>query len=173
MVVRLCDVLLTFEERTMKLMTLMAFTFALIATAPVSAQQHGNGQSRRVPALIVMIDSIQQPDAPYVIMRRPGNTTADLIVLRVDADANQLSEAVRGLLTARVADGDVPQVAATFRVRPHQVTRAATRPALPWAARVVNDLRRAPVREISGVGRARSVQIWLPRQGNGRAKHPT
>lgn len=157
----------------MKLNLAALCAFVLITCSPTAAQHREPRGRERVPALVVLVDSIRELDAPYVIMRRPGSTPADLIVLRADADASQLSDAVRGLLTARLANGDVPPSAATFRVRPHQRGGAAAQPALPWAPRVINDVRRAPVREISGIGRVRAVQIWLPRQGTGRAKPRT
>lgn len=152
----------------MKLRTLLiAFVLGVNASTP-AAQQPGKSQPRRVAATVVLVDSVAQPDAPFVIVRRPGATPADLILVRSSVNATQLSDAVRGLLTARQANGDFPVAAATFRVRPHQRAGATARPAFPWAPRVLNDLRRAEVREISGIGRVRAVQIWLPRQGNGR-----
>ena len=152
----------------MSFKTLLICSLALgtMASAP-AAQQPANRQPRRVSATVVLVDSLTQPDAPFVIVRRPGSTPADLILLRSGADAAQLSEAVRGLLTARQANGDFAPTAAIFRVRPHQRAGAIARPAFPWAPRVLNDLRRAEPREISGVGRVRAVQIWLPRQGTG------
>lgn len=134
-----------------------------------TAQQSLTHRPQRVPVTIVMVDSINQRDASYVILRRPGGVPADVILLRSGASVNQLSEAIRGLLTARYANGDVAPTAATFRVRPRMRAGADARPALPWAARVLNDLRRAELRELSGFGRVRAVEIWLPRQGNGRA----
>lgn len=158
----------------MKLGFLLLCAAALGAGAPATtAQQPGKGQPRRVAATVVMVDSIAQPDAPFVIVRRPGATPADLILVRSGADAAQLSDAVRGLLTARQANGDVAPAAATFRVRPHRGAGAATRRPFPWAPRVLNDLRRAEPREISGVGLVRAVEIWLPRQGHGRARPHT
>lgn len=49
---------------------------------------------------------------------------------------------------------------ALFRRSP---ATAAARPrrVLPWAARVLDDLREAPPRHVPGVGRVKAVQIWL------------
>lgn len=147
---------------------------ALLWLAPTvgGAQQPGERRSQRVPATIILIDSLTQPGASFVIMRRPGSTPADVVLLRSDADAAQLSDAIRGLLTARHANGDVAPSAATFRVRPHSGRGASPRNAFPWTPRVLNDLRRAEPRPVSGFGVVRSIQIWLPRQGAGRAKPP-
>jgi hypothetical protein len=154
----------------MKLRTFLLVIVALGGTAPdTAAQQPRRGATRRVAATIVLVDSITQPDAPFVVVRRPGSTPADLILIRTGVDAAGLSDAIRGLLNARRANGDFAGFAATFRVRPQQ-RGVSARPAFPWAARVLNDLHRAEPREISGMGRLRAVQIWLPRQGTGRAR---
>jgi hypothetical protein len=154
----------------MKLATFILCLVALGSSAPATiAQQPGAGQPRRVAATIVLLDSIAKPGAPFVVVRRPGATPADLILVRSEIGAAELSDAIRGLLTARQANGDFPDAAATFRVRPQSRTAAVARPAFPWAQRVLNDLRRAAPREIHGVGRVRAVEIWLPRQGRGQA----
>jgi len=162
------DLLLTLTGTlTMKLPALFLCLIALGADAS-AAQQPRQGQLRRVAATVVLVDSIVQPDAPFVIVRRPGSTPTDLILVRAGVDAVGLSDAIRGLLTARLANGDFARTAATFRIRPQRRAGESARPAFPWAPRVLNDLTRAERREISGVGRVRAVQIWLPRQGNGR-----
>ncbi len=158
------DLLTTNHDNPMKLILLLLSLLALgPGTRAATAQQ-----PRRVAATVVLLDSITQPGAPFVLVRRPGAVPADLILVHSAIGAAQLSDAIRGLLTARQAGGDFPRAAATFRVRPQQRT-AAARPAYPWAQRVLNDLRRSEPREIPGVGRVRAVEIWLPRQGNGRA----
>jgi hypothetical protein len=140
-----------------------------LALTTAAAQQSATRRPQRVPATIVLTDFINQRDASWVIVRRPGGVPADVILLRSGASVDELSEAIRGLMTARYANGDVAPAAATFRVRPRTRAGADARPALPWAPRVLNDLRRAQLREVSGFGRVRAVEIWLPRQGNGRA----
>jgi hypothetical protein len=146
-------------------MKLILLLLSLLALGPGTRAATAQ-QPRRVAATVVLLDSIAQPGAPFVLVRRPGAAPADLILVRSGVGAAQLSDAIRGLLTARKAGGDFPSAAATFRVRPRT---AAARPAYPWAQRVLNDLRRSEPREIPGVGRVRAVEIWLPRQGNGRA----
>ena len=151
----------------------LCLTLLSVGTPPMTAPQPRGGQPNRVGATVVLVDSIGQRNAAFVIVRRPGASPADLVLVRSDVDAVQLSDAVRGLLTARQADGDFASTAATFRVRPQQRAGAGARPVFPWAPRVLNDLRRAAPREISGIGRVRAVEIWLPRQGAGRSRTRT
>jgi len=163
------DLLTLTDNDPMKLILLLLSILALGPGArAVTAQQPGGTQPRRVAATVVLLDSVGRPGAPFVLVRRPGAAPADLILVHSAIGAAQLSDAIRGLLTARQANGDFPQAAATFRVRPQQRT-AGARPAFPWAQRVLSDLRRSQPREIPGVGRVRAVEIWLPRQGSGRA----
>ena len=137
---------------------------------PAQSQQHAASSAppRRVPATIVLTDSIAQRGAEFVIVRRVGVAPHDLIVLRTGASAAHLSEAVRALIVARQAGGDRAKAPATMRVRPQesrsQRQRAAARPVLPWAPRVIADLRTAERRTIVGVGTVPAVQIWLPPQ---------
>lgn len=50
------------------------------------------------------------------------------------------------------------------RVEPHQGPRGQALRALPWAQRVVRDLKAAEIREIRSLGEVQAVDIWLPRQ---------
>lgn len=157
----------------MKLHTLLiSFVALVLGLATTSTAQQPDGRRpTRVAATIVMSDSLAQLDAPFVITRQPGATPTDLIVVRSDVDPQELSDAIRGLLSARQASGDFPLAAGTFRVRPQQPRKGAgQRPALPWAARVLRDLRRAEKRQIRGVGQARAIEIWLPRQRSGNPR---
>jgi hypothetical protein len=169
---RLRDFLLMLNQGKRMKLTILFLCATLLGagTPPTTAQQPGGGRPSRVGATVVLVDSVHQRNAAFVIVRRPGASPADLILVRSDVDAAQLSDAIRGLLTARQADGDVASTAATFRVRPQQRAGTGARPVFPWAPRVLNDLRRAAPREISGVGRVRAVEIWLPRQGTGRTR---
>jgi hypothetical protein len=66
-------------------------TVALLLAAPELPAQHG--PPKRVPATIVIADQTVQAE-PAVIHRRVLGAT-DVIVLRSDATADQLSDAVR------------------------------------------------------------------------------
>jgi hypothetical protein len=137
------------------------------ASAAAQARQTP-GAPTRVPVTIAIVERLPVPDAPFVVLRRPSAAQRDVILLPSDADASLLSEAVRMLLVARQAGGDTPASAATLRVRP-QRGRTTRRPVLPWAQRVLSDLRRADARPVEGVGAVPAVEIWLPRQ-SGRAR---
>jgi len=121
------------------------------------------GSASRVPAAVVFVDSLPHQGAPFVIVRRVDASPGDVILLRTGATAEHLSDAVRALMMARQVSGDSATTARTMRVRPHQGA-AQNRPVLPWAPRVLADVARAQVQNIPGVGRGRSVTIWLPRQ---------
>ncbi len=121
------------------------------------------GSTGRVPAAIVLVDSLPQQGAPFVIVRRVDVSPGDVILLRTGATAEHLSDAVRALMMARQVSGDSATTAGTIRLRPRQGV-AQNRPTLPWAPRVLADVVRAQVQNIPGVGRGRSVTIWLPRQ---------
>ncbi len=142
--------------------------FALLAsTAALSAQERRDSQSRRVPATVVIVDSLPQRGAPFMIVRRPEASPADVIMLLPGADPVALSNAIRALLTARQAGGDFPSSAATLRVRPQLRGGTVSQPPFPWAPRVVEDLRRAETREVDGIGYVRAIVIWLPPQDRG------
>jgi hypothetical protein len=148
-------------------------TASLLAVLTLCAGRLEAQQSRpqRVPVTVVLVDRLAHPDVPFVMQRRPDLRPQDVIVLRSDATPDQLSDAVRGLLTARQAGGDSAAAPAAMRIRPNTPAltganrAAASRPTLPWAPRVLADLRRAEYREVPGIGHVRAVEIWLPRQG--------
>lgn len=141
--------------------TIVALTACWIAmwacVDGVSAQH-----SRRVPVTVALVDRMPVPDAHIVILRRPGMTPQDVILLpRIGASPRMLSHAVRAMILARQNGGDVPATGQTMRVR----LRDNTTPGIiPWTTRVINDLRRAEPLPISGVGTVSAVQIWLPPQ---------
>jgi len=140
---------------------LAAAALLFCAAGGASAQQ---AAPTRVPVTIALSDQAMPPGAPFMIQRRPYQTPRDVIVLRSDATADQLSDAVRSLLTIRQAGGDMPTAPATMRMRPRDTRVAASRRAYPWVQRVLGDVQRAAYRDVPGVGRVRAVEIWLPRQ---------
>jgi len=145
------------------LLAFIALTWAPSITAQGQTPQQRRSQPGRVPVTIALVDSIAQPNAPFVIVRRADVAPNDVILLRTGADAQHLSEAINALLVARQASGDRPATTGTFRVRPRQNVRTARR-GLPWAPRVLADLRRATRQTIPGLGTYPAVVIWLPRQ---------
>jgi hypothetical protein len=140
-------------------------TALTIFPAPGAAQApRAPGAPTRVPVTIAVVERLPVPDAPFVVLRRTNVTPRDVILLPAGADAALLSEAVQMLLIARQAGGDTAAAAATLRVRPQRGRTASQRPVLPWAQRVLADLRRAAARPVEGVGQVPAVEIWLPPQ---------
>lgn len=86
-----------------------------------------------------------------------------------------LSRAIMDLAVIRAESGDTVRKgvtpSATMRVRPSQDTPPHAPRELPWAQRVLDDLRGARRRDIPGVGTFPAVEIWLPPQ-RGRPAHP-
>jgi hypothetical protein len=134
----------------------------VVVTGQLSAQA-APGTPRapsRVPVTIALVERLPYPDAPFIILRQSAGS--DYILLPPDADAALLTDAVHALLLARQRSGDRAPADAILRVRAPDGVRGA-RP-LPWAARVLADLRNAPRSLVPGVGEAPTLQIWLPRQ---------
>lgn len=129
-------------------------------SSPAAAQ--GEASSQRIRATIAMAADFPYTREAFVIRRQAGNNPTDVILVREDITAAQLSDAIRALITVRHVGGDVPTASATMSLRRTQA-RNAERKTLPWVGRVLADLRRAAPAEVRGVGRARSVEIWLPR----------
>jgi hypothetical protein len=147
---------------------------ALVALAPVvlvGQDADGNRSGRhaptRVPLTIALVQVLPHRSAPFEIQRRTSGEVRDVVLLPETATAEQLSDAIRGVLTARLVDGDTATHARTVRVRPRSAG-AAQHPPFPWTHRVLADLRRAPLRTVAGVGTVRAVKIWLPRQARAR-----
>lgn len=156
----------------------MSASIALLAASPLAAQQtKQQGRSARVPATIVLADSFPYPGTNAVIIRRRGDATdrarPDIIVLRGStATTQELSDAIVNLLSVRGGLGDTASSSRILRVHPHPgVSEAKPKAVLPWAQRVLADLRIAPERQIAGVGRVRAVDIWLtPQRGRHTAQ---
>ncbi|MBA3579031.1 MAG: hypothetical protein H0W42_03500 [Gemmatimonadaceae bacterium] len=121
--------------------------------------------------MTVVLSESRVAGSRFVVQRNPRAARRDVVVLAPDASADEFADAVRTLLTVRQREGDVPASKQTLRIRPNQAS-TRQRPAYPWAARVLADLRRSDRVEIEGVGRARAIQIWLPSQARkvGRKK---
>lgn len=136
-----------------------ALVLVLIAHEHPYAQ---NGAPTRVPAMIVLSDQNAARE-PFVIQRR-GIGALDVIVLRSDATADQLSDAVRVLVTIRKLTQDTAVAPAMLRFRRQQATAHAM---IPWVGRVYADVHAAAFRDVPGFGQVRGVQIWLPAQRRG------
>lgn len=141
----------------------LAVLLLVLICGPVGAQSRPQGESRqvlpRVPVVVVLVERLHEPGQRYVVDRRPGRDGGDLIRLIRGATAGDLSEAVTVLAIARAHAGDSAEIATTLRRRANGGRVAG---ALPWAHRVVRDLHSAAPKQVTGVGTARSVTIWLP-----------
>ncbi|MEW5929860.1 MAG: hypothetical protein AB1941_20600 [Gemmatimonadota bacterium] len=143
---------------------LLLVAVATAAAHPVAAQ---DGRPARVPVTVALAEGSTLGDAPFRVLRRADTSPHDVILLAPDADAAALSEAVGQLLTIRRVQGNVPAVTGAMRVRRPGSGRGPRM--LPWAPRVLQDLRRADTRPLAGVGTVRSVQVWLPPTSRGRS----
>lgn len=143
---------------------LLLFVAALLPLSASSAATQFMRSVPRTPALVALSPDLRGAEAPFRLVRLGGNSPRDVILLAPDADASVLTQAVEALMVVRRQSGDdAARVSATFRARrPQQRPRV-----LPWAARVLQDVRSAAPREVPGVGRVRAVQIWLPAQRGG------
>jgi hypothetical protein len=146
-----------------RILGVLAAALTLLPATGAGQAAQWAGAPRRVPVTVATVERLPVPGAPFVVVRRASAAPRDVILLPAGADARLLSEAVQTLLVARQAGGDTASAAATLRVRP-QRGRSSERPVLPWAQRVLNDLRRAAARPVDGVGTVPAVEIWLPPQ---------
>lgn len=144
----------------------VATAAACLAHCPESsqlvAQEAAVASRARTPVLIVLVDQLPHGSEPFEILRRAEIIPHDVVLLRSDAGAAELTAAVRTLMLARQQGGDDPERSVVLRMR----RSAASPPArtLPWAQRVLTDLRRAEPIDVRGVGMRRAVEIWLPSQ---------
>lgn len=146
-----------------RILGVLAAALTLLPATGAGQTPQPHGKPSRVPVTVVIVERLPVTGAPFVVLRRADATPRDVILLPAGADAKLLSEAVQMLLIARQAGGDTAAAPATLRVRP-QRGRISQRPVLPWAQRVLNDLRRAEPRRVEGVGSVPAVEIWLPAQ---------
>ena len=148
---------------------LLILVLAAVASAPAAFPRmdaaHAQTASRaRVPAWVAISPELDAT-APFRLARFAGSAPHDVILLARHADATTLTQAVEALLAARRAGGNIPVSDSLLRVR--QQARDAR--VLPWAGRVLADVRAAEPRQLPGVGRMRAVRIWLPMQQQGGA----
>lgn len=155
------------REQPMRQIALFVIQLLLlpVISAESTLQAQHSTRPTRVPVTVVLVEKTPHDDAPAVILRRAGMTPQDVVLLRADAaDGKQLSSVVLGLISARSVGGDTASASEMLRVRPQPLPPGQVRKELPWAQRVVNDLRRAERRIVPGVGEVQAVEIWLPPQ---------
>ncbi|CAN5862099.1 hypothetical protein BH23GEM3_BH23GEM3_25990 [soil metagenome] len=142
-----------------------------VSTARLAAQQNASPAApTRVAVTVALVDDLPYGGGASAIVRRAegaftDDSRHDVIVLGSrGASARELSSAVMDLLAIRGQQGDTASANAVMRVRPRAGSQGEARRVLPWAQRVVNDVRRAEPRLIEGLGEVRAVDIWLPPQ---------
>lgn len=117
----------------------------------------------RVPALVAIADSTPGGAEGFLIVRIAGSAPLDVILLGPDADPVVLTRAVEALLAARRQTGNLAASSSLLRSSgsSNRPSPGGTR-AVRWGQRVLSDARAARYHAIPGVGRVRSVRIWLP-----------
>jgi len=158
------------------LFLIVLLALAITGEGKALAAQQGNGvqQSTRVPVTVALLDRMPLLGSATVIQRRMNSEPQDFILLQADsANSIRLSAAVQDLLTIRRVQGDQTPADFITRVRMAEGAPGLTRRELPWAQRVINDVRRTDPQEIAGLGTVRAVKIWLPRQDNSVKTSPS
>lgn len=149
---------------------IIAIVLAIVPHMVSGQQVNRHRMKERVPLTIALVRELPHAGAPYEIHRRTSGAARDVLLLPRTATAEELSDALRSALTARLVTGDTASEAAVLLVRPRG-RNAAIRAAFPWADRVLKDLHGAHQRMVPGVGMVQAVVIWLPAQrGRGRPR---
>ncbi|HZG44090.1 MAG TPA: hypothetical protein VEY93_14175 [Longimicrobium sp.] len=115
----------------------------------------------RIPALLVIVDTLSTINPRYRILRTSGDPVSDAILLPRNADPEMVTEAILALQMIRQRAPGVGTAPAELRMRTVSEAHPMRR-VLPWAGRIIGDLRRAPYGDMAPLGRVRSIQIWLP-----------
>jgi hypothetical protein len=144
----------------MNKLILLLIALATVTAGRVGAQTADASPRARVPVWVAIAQDLQETEG-YRILRFAGNGAGDVILLQPNADAVTFTRAVDALMAIRTRAGDTPQADAAMRVRTSQ---HRPRGPLPWANRVLRDLRVAELRQVPRVGMRRAVRIWLPAQ---------
>ncbi len=150
---------------TLQLLTAVLLSVLLLPSADALLHsQQAPTRPSRVPVTLAMVDRTLTGGESYRILRRVDQSPHDLLLLRSDADVAALSGAIENLLLIRAQTGDTARVSGTMRIR--RTAGGPERPSrvLPWAGRVLNDLRRAQPRPVVGIGIVPTVEVWLPPQ---------
>jgi hypothetical protein len=147
---------------------------ALFAGTTARAQAEQSAASAlRSPVLLALVDTLPDTQPRFRIIRMAGASAQDVVLLPVDASPELLTDALEALrmVWAATATGGRGTPEGVFR-RAHGKTEGGPQRVIPWAGRVMSDLRQARERHVPGVGRVRAVRIWLaPRPAAGSDHH--
>lgn len=153
-------------------MTISSVALTLIAVTAVCFPRFAEAQAgggRRVPVVIRLTSALT--DATFLIKRNPPGMNGDVIELSESSSANDLSTAVQMLMQVRKIDGDTGTGSKTFRLHSAEV-RGRVIPILPWANRVIGDLKKIAAAERAASRGNGSLKIWLPPQKKRSAPTP-
>jgi len=135
-------------------------TAAMIPRTQVAAQAgpsvFSGSEGTRVPIVLVLVPG----NAPPSLLRRPGGADRNVVLVSDGALTPQsVSDAVLSILISEARDPEGRQRSdgTAQRMRFDQQVRV-----YPWAAEAIVRLRNSAVRPIRGVGRRRSLELWLP-----------
>lgn len=148
-------------------LTTLVFAFAACLSWDVpghaQAAQPRSAAGARVPALLVLVDTLSQEAPGYRILRFPvdGDVPSDVILLPRSADPELITDAIQALQMIRSHVQNRVDAPAMLRVRVDG-RRVGRGRVLPWAGRVLGDLRSAAPRDLAGLGNVRAIRIWLP-----------
>jgi hypothetical protein len=126
----------------------------------------------RVPVLLAVVDSLPGTGSGFRIVQLAGESARNVVLLSPNASPDALTEAVetlRAVLALRGGGGSAGGGSAMYRAAPG-TTDSRSRRVLPWAERVLRDLRMAHPRHVPDVGHVRAVQIWLAPHPRGVAR---
>lgn len=146
--------------------TILLLICLVLVGHSVNAQEVRPAPARgpRVPVLLAAIDSLPMTMPRFRIIRFAGDGAAqDVIALPSNADPEMLSQAVETLQLVWSSADEHSSANAIFRMVPDSSPTSPPRQPMPWAARVLEDLRTTHERHVPGLGMVRTVQIWIPR----------
>lgn len=144
---------------------LFSLVLAIGAAASLAPAESARGQER-TPALVAIQPRLQGETDQFRIARFAGASPRYVILLAPGADAAVFTRAVQALRsTQRAADPRGSDAMLRMRHAPRSGPRQPG-PILPWADRVLQDVRAAAPRHVPGVGSVRAVRIWLPVAGH-------
>jgi hypothetical protein len=137
-----------------------ALTLLVCAAVPISLAAQ---TPARFPVTVALVDSLTAADGFFVVHRAQRVGERDVIVLDARrANGQQLASAVFQLLLAR-------EVAAEGTATPRKLRSVNAFVPAAWryterlrAAHIVNRLRSAPTRTVTGLGTVRAINIQLP-----------
>jgi hypothetical protein len=131
----------------------------LSGAASAQADRSSPGAQSRAPVLLALVDSLPDTVPRFRLIRLPGESTREAVLLPSDATPELLTQALETLRMVWVHDeGSQPGEMLRLKGGTAETHR---RRAFPWAGRVLHDLHEAQPRQIPGVGSVRAVQIWL------------